>query len=132
MIYPPIIIALVKAGANVEAINTEHDLPLVMAVKSNYNQGAKFLILNGANPLSRDNNNSCALGVALSFKKIEIVEYIYTHPKDKTQLKEFYALNSLYLGTQSQFTPLLKSMELKLSLDNNLPERKNSPKLGKI
>jgi ankyrin repeat protein len=128
----PIIQPLLKAGADPEAKNKQHDLPLVLAVRKNYDQGVRHLIASGANPLERDGNSVCGLGAALSFKKMATVEHIYLHAKDVKQLDGFKEINSLYLGTKDDFLPLLEKMKLKLSLDNKLPERKISHKIGKI
>ena len=127
-----IIKSLVKAGADVEATNKNNNIPLVLAIRRNYDQGVKHLLANGANPLKRDGTETCSLEVALSFKKMEIVQYIYHLAKDIEQVEAFTKLNSLYPATKYEFLPLLKSVKLKLSLEKELQERENSNKLRKI
>ena len=69
---------LVRAGADVNAVSTDGNTPLLWYTYSNYREGIRFLIQNGATTTHRNVDGSSMLDIAEKFGSPDFVQFLKT------------------------------------------------------
>ena len=69
---------LVRAGADVNAISDDGNTPLLWYTYSNYREGIRFLIQNGATTTHQNNDGSSILDIAEKFGSPDFIQFVKT------------------------------------------------------